>query len=145
MTSIPSNTTSLVSSDSSYDILFPNLSNAIIPKNSLFDDIKKNKCIQMIINEITKIPDIGKYRTDLELIKFCVNLAENLFIEKKSGKIKKDIVLAVFQKLFSLNPPEQKLISDAIEFLSNNHKIKKLSVLKRYLIPFSKWFVKNFL
>ena len=55
MTSISSNTTLPLSSDTTYDNLFPNLSNAIIPKNSLFDDIKKSKCIQTIINEISKM------------------------------------------------------------------------------------------
>jgi hypothetical protein len=145
MTTISSNTTSLTSSDTSYDNIFPDLSGAIIPKHSLFDDIKKNKCIQIIINEISKIPEITKYKTDLELIKFCVNLTENLFTDKKSGKMKKEIVMAVFQKLFSLNPIEQKLISDAIEFLSNNRKIKKLSTYKRYVIPIGSWILKKIL
>ena len=145
MTTISSNTTSPVLSDSSYDYIFPDISGVIIPKNSLFDDIKKNKCIQIIIIELTKIPEITKYRTDLELIKFCVNLTENLFTDKKSGKKKKEIVLAVFQKLFSLNPPEQKIISDAIDFLSNNRKIKKLSTYKRYVIPIGSWILKKIL
>jgi hypothetical protein len=57
-------------------------SDSIRPKNSLFDEIKKAKCIEALIAEINKIPDFNKYRSDLELMKFLVNMVENMILDK---------------------------------------------------------------
>ena len=128
-----------------YDTLVPNVTDKITVKNSLFDDIKKSKIIETITKEIQKIPEHSKYRNDIELIKFSVNLAENMITEKKAGILKKEIVSTVFQKLFNLNPTEIKSLSDTIEFLKNNKKIKKISVYKRLLKPFGKYILKKLL
>jgi hypothetical protein len=74
-----------------------------------------------------------------------VNLAENMITDKKAGILKKEIVSTVFQKLFNLNPTEIKSLSDTIEFLKNNKKIKKISVYKRLLKPFGKYILKKLL
>ena len=134
------------STDLSYTDIFPqNVSSSIIPKNSLFNDIKKNKCIQLLITELNIIPDINKYRNDLELITYCVNLVENLITEKSSGNLKKEIVMTSFQKIFSLNALETKLLSEGIDFLSNNNKIKKISIYKKYGSSFYSFLKKKFL
>ena len=53
-------------------------------------------------------------------------------------------MLTVFQKLFNTTPQEIKLLSDSIDFLSNNKRIKKLGIYKKYLKPFGKYVVKKF-
>ena len=126
------------------DSVYPDLKSDIVPKHALFDDIKKNVIIQKIIAEIQKIPDYSKYRVDLELITFIINQVENMVTKKKQGVLKKDIVLTVFQKLFNTTPQEIKLLSDSIDFLANNKRIKKLSIYKKYLKPFGKYLVKKF-
>ena len=126
------------------DNVYPDLKSDIVPKHALYDDIKKNVIIQKIIAEIQKIPEYSKYRIDLELITFIINQVENMITKKKQGALKKDIVLTVFQKLFNLSPQEIKLLSDSIDFLSNNKRIKKLSIYKKYLKPFGKYLVKKF-
>ena len=126
------------------DSVYPDLKSDIVPKHALFDDIKKNVIIQKIIAEIQKIPDYSKYRVDLELITFIINQVENMVTKKKQGVLKKDIVLTVFQKLFNTTPQEIKLLSDSIDFLANNKRIKKLSIYKKYLKPFGKYIIKKF-
>ena len=130
--------------DKIIDTVYPDLKSDIVPKHALFDDIKKNVIIQKIIAEIQKIPDYSKYRVDLELITFIINQVENMVTKKKQGVLKKDIVLTVFQKLFNTTPQEIKLLSDSIDFLANNKRIKKLSIYKKYLKPFGKYLVKKF-
>ena len=130
--------------DKIIDTVYPDLKSDIVPKHALYDDIKKNVIIQKIIAEIQKIPDYSKYRVDLELITFIINQVENMVTKKKQGVLKKDIVLTVFQKLFNTTPQEIKLLSDSIDFLANNKRIKKLSIYKKYLKPFGKYLVKKF-
>ena len=126
----------------SYDDLYPNITNEILPKHSLMTDIKKAKTIQNIISNIQQIPEFQKYKNDLEIIKYVCNLTENLIKEKKSGLMKKEIVITSLTKVFNLNENEKKMISDAVEFLSNNKKIKKLGIYKKWIVPCWNFFLK---
>jgi hypothetical protein len=127
-----------------YNNIVPNVSNSIVPKNSLFDDIKKSKCIEIIIEELRKIPDFSKYRSsNFEFIKFSVNMIENMIIDRKSGALKKEIILSAFQKLFNLTQPEQKQLSDTIEDLKKNKKIKKIPIKRKYIYPALRWLKKK--
>ena len=132
-------------SDPTYDNLFPDLSGLIKPKNTLLLEIKKSKAVEILIKELNKIPELDKHRNDKELLKFAVNFIENKYTEKKSEIHKKKIICIAYQKLFNLNPREEEELSDTIEFLANNKQIKKLSIFKKYLIPFFKFILKNFL
>ena len=121
----------------------PENSQLIVPKNSLIDEIFKAKTIDHIINEVKKMPDYSKYRADIELVRYCCSLVENIVLEKKSGEKKKEIVTQSMIRLFNLSSQEQKTLSDTIEFLANNKKIKKLNVYKKYLKPFGKYILKK--
>ena len=116
---------------------------SIVPKNSLFDDGVKATIIEYIVTEIKKIPEYSKYRISFELIKYAVNLVENLVTDRKSGALKKDIIQIVFQKVFNLNPNEMKLLSDTIEDLKNNKHIKKIRIKKKYVYPALRWLKKK--
>ena len=126
----------------SYDDLYPNITNEILPKHSLMTDIKNVKTIQNIISNIQQIPEFQKYKNDLEIIKYVCNLTENLIKEKKSGLMKKEIVITSLTKVFNLTENEKKMISDAVEFLSNNKKIKKLGIYKKWIVPIFHFFLK---
>ena len=130
--------------DKIIDTVYPDLKSDIVPKHALYDDIKKSVIVQKIILEIQKLPDYSKYRTDLELITFIVNQVENMVTKKKQGVLKKKIVLTIFQKLFNTTPPEIKLLSDSIDFLANNKRIKKLGIYKKYFKPIGKFIIKKF-
>jgi hypothetical protein len=139
-----SNQSSITSSNQtvSFDDLYPNITNEILPKNSLINEIKKSKTIQNIISNVQQIPEFQKYKNDLELIKYVCNLTENLIQEKKSGTLKKEIVITSLTKVFNLNENEKKMISDAVEFLINNKKIKKISIYRKWIVPIFHFFLK---
>ena len=117
----------------------------IVPKGRLKDDISKCTIIDFLCKYIQKMPEYSKRRTDFELIKIIANLIENMVLQKKSGPLKKDICLSVFNKTFNLTAIEQKTVSDLIEDIKNNKKIKKIKIYKKYLKPVGEWFLKRLL
>ena len=127
--------------DYSYETLFPNFSNVIVPKNELLANIKFNKLVEYIVKEIQNIPEHEQFRNDLELIKLICNIIENKVI-KKDDVNKKSAVVEGFKRAFNLSDNEIKNIDTFIEFLHKNKKIKKLSCLKKYIIPTGKFFLK---
>ena len=117
----------------------------IVPKGRLKDDISKCTIIDFLCKYIQKMPEYSKRRTDFELIKIIANLIENMVLQKKSGPLKKDICLSVFNKTYNLTAIEQKTVSDLIEDIKNNKKIKKINIYKKYVKPVGGWFLKRLL
>jgi hypothetical protein len=124
-----------------YNNLFPDISNLVFPKNSLISDIKHNKLVEFIIKEIINIPDYISFKNNLELVKLICNLVENKTTTK--DKIdKKKVVKEGLKKAFMLTDIELNALDSFIEFLHKNNKIKKLGVLKKYVLPSAKFFLK---
>lgn len=124
-----------------YSNLFPDVSNIIVPKNELLANIKFNKLVEYIVKEIQNIPEHQQFRNDLELIKLICNIIENKVV-KKDEVDKKAAVVEGLKRAFNLADSELKNIDTFIEFLHKNKKIKKLSCLKKYIIPTGKFFLK---
>jgi transcription termination factor NusB len=124
-----------------YNSLFPDISNLVKPKNCLLNDIKFNKLVEFIINEVINIPDYRSFKNNLELIKLVCNLVENKIV-KKDNVDKKKVVIHSFSQIFKLTDDEIKNLDGFIEFLHKNKKIKKLSVLKKYVLPSANFFLK---
>jgi transcription termination factor NusB len=124
-----------------YNSLFPDIGNLIKPKNSLLSDIKHNKLVEFIIKEIINIPDYQSFRLNLELIKLICNFIENKVV-KKDNIDKKKVVTQSFIQLFKFTEDEVKTLDCFIEFLHKNKKIKKLGVLKKYVLPTANFFLK---
>jgi hypothetical protein len=102
-------------------------------KHSLFDDVIKSKTIDIIISELKRIPELTKYKTDLELVKLTANFIENSFDKTKTADQKKAVLIEIFVKLFgNLSDAEKLLITNAYDFLANNHKIKKIKTSKKW-------------
>jgi hypothetical protein len=126
-----------------YNAVIPDVQGFVVPKNNLLKDIKVSKCVDLVVKEIQSIPNFSTYRIDPEVIKMVINIVENVYTEKKSGDTKKSIVVQAFVKVFNLTPQEQKILSDFIDFLSNNNKIKKISIIKKYVKPLLSWIKKK--
>ena len=124
-----------------YSNLFPDVSNIIVPKNDLLANIKFNKLVEFIMKEIQNIPEHQQFKNDLELIKLICNIIENKVI-KKDNIDKKAVVVESLKRTFSLVESEITNVETFIEFLHKNKKIKKLSCLKKYVIPTGKFFLK---
>jgi hypothetical protein len=124
-----------------YNTLFPNVSNIIVPKYDLLTNIKFNKLVEFIIKEVQNIPEYQNHKNNLELIKLICNLIENKVV-KKDKLDKKSIVIEGLKRVFNLVEDEIKILDGFIEFLHQNKKIKKLSYLKKYIVPTGKFFLK---
>jgi hypothetical protein len=120
-----------------------NLSSFIIAKNSLLDDVLKSKTIEMIVKELSNIPEFAKYKSDLEFIKLTGNLIENAIPKSKPLDFKIQILIDIFIKLFgNISDNEKNAIRNTYNFLINNKKIKKIKISKK-VIKMSYKFVKS--
>ena len=110
------------------------LNQFITAKNSLLVDVIKSKTIDAIIVELKRIPDLNKYKIDLELIKLTCKFIENAFDKKITTEQKKAILLEIFIKLFGniLSEQDKLLLGNAYDFLLNNGKINKIKLSKKY-------------
>jgi hypothetical protein len=124
-----------------YNALFPDVSNLVKPKYDLLVNIKFNKLVEFIIKEVQNIPEYTKHKNNLELIKLICNMVENKVV-KKDKVNKKEVVIEGLRRVFNLVEDELKNLESFIDFLHVNKKIKKLSLLKKYVIPISKIFLK---
>jgi len=112
-------------------------------KNSLKKHTDFYTLLNLIVEKIQEIPEIVSLsvngNVELELINLVCNLVENAIPKGNSLKIdKKTLVTKVLTKVFSLSPIEVVSLSNQIDYLFNNKKIKKLKLRKKVFVYFSK-------
>ena len=89
-------------------------------------DIKRNEIIEKIISRLTELKLVdAKYKNSADILLLICNLVEHLTRDKKLSK--KDIVLEIITRVYSLTPDESVILESNIEFLHSNKAIKKLS------------------
>ena len=108
-------------------------------KNNILVDVKYNEVKKKVIDRII---DLGlnniKYKLDNELLNLVCNIIEHL-VKKKDKISKKDLVMLIYQEIFSISTEEQLIIFNNIEYLFNNGNIKKVSTYKLFKTCFSEW------
>lgn len=89
-------------------------------------DIKRNEIIDKIISRLSelKLTDM-KYKSSADILLLTCNLVEHLTRDKKLSK--KDMVLEIMTRVYSLTIDEGLILEANIEFLHSNKAIKKLS------------------
>lgn len=89
-------------------------------------EIKRNEIIDKIIIRLTelKLNDF-KYKNSADILLLTCNLVEHLIRDKKISK--KDVVLEIMTRVYSLTNDERLILESNIEFLHSNKAIKKLS------------------
>jgi hypothetical protein len=107
-------------------------------KNSLQKHTLYYNLLDDIVKKLsTEIKSIDKLRLDPELTLLICNLIENSITTGNKNDIdKKELVIKILTQLFNLSDSEQAIISQQIDFLIANNKIKKVKMIKN---------VKNFL
>ena len=90
--------------------------------------------IEQISEKIKLIPQHEKLRTEIELVKTCCNIVENL-VQRKNKKQKqpidkKQLVIDALTAVFNYNEQEKALVFSLIDYLFNNDQIKKFSYYK---------------
>lgn len=115
----------------------------IEPKNSLFNEIEKNKVVKEIFDRLTQIENFKMYKDDLEFLLYGCMMVEHLVDNKKNkNKIdKKEIIFSVYDKIFGQT--DHKLIEKNIEFLINNKRIKKVGCLNALYGSLKVWIKKK--
>lgn len=98
------------------------------PKNKLKSKAFKTELIVEIMKRMTDFENHITLRNDPELLKFVCELVENGVKEKLN---KKELVLEVYQKVFSLNEIEKTNIATQIDFICDNDLIEKLHKVKK--------------
>jgi hypothetical protein len=111
-------------------------------KNRLNSHVLEQDILKQLIDKIGNIPNITKLKSDIELILYLCNVVENII--KKNDKInKKELVLNVLDGVFQLSDDEKRLISETIDFLSNNGKIKAVTLSKKVFKSIGGWIAKK--
>jgi hypothetical protein len=102
-------------------------------KNDCRVHIEKYSIIQDVGKIIREIPNLGKIKNDIELLKYIVSLVENLIHPKVKDKLKAgDIAFELFCELFPSMPADEKeLVKKNIDYLVNNNQIEKISFIKK--------------
>lgn len=121
----------------------------INPRNQLWKDAKISKVHQRILDKITSMPhEVRKDKFNMEMLTMICCMVEhsiNNKDQKEKLKIdKKDLVIKVFASLFgTLTPQDIETISKNIEYLHDNDKIIKYSLLVVFTSGCWDWFKKK--
>ena len=106
---------------------------------------KTGEISKFIIEKIQSMPNYQELRNDVEIILYICTIIENELKQTKTKSInKKDIVIDIVHKIFSLRPEEFKNIDKNIEFLHSNNLIQKISEYDKIPSQVASWFFRKF-
>jgi len=111
------------------------LKNLIKPKNSLLQRQLYSKVFKDLFTELSSYENYSELKNEMEYLVVAVNMIE-LFVDlqKKHYKQlkvdKKELLINVFDTLFSLTDKEKEELGERVEFLWCNGHIKKISTTR---------------
>ena len=115
-------------------------------KRKLKTKICRLEIVKRIEDKISAIPNIDSLRLDTELTLFIARCIESEMIaktdeekEREWAGEKKELLLAILNKIHALDRNEIPLIEGQIEFLLSNKRIVKNSRLKYFFNCFGSW------
>ena len=114
-------------------------------KNNLASFNQTETFIINAVKKICEIPNVATLRLDIELTTYICNIIENEIVSKKKKSTdKKVIFFRIIQEIFtSLTEQEKKILSDQIEFLLENNKIKKVDPVALWFKTVGNWIKKK--
>jgi hypothetical protein len=115
----------------------------VVPKNGLDRTIKKNEIINKIVKRVQEFPEFRNYKDDMETLLFICILVEHLVINKKNVKDKidkRELVADVYEKCFGVNSVNKDVLIKNVQFLYDNKRIKKVSIVQYICGSLSEWF-----
>lgn len=106
---------------------------------------KLGEVSKFIIERVQSMPNYQELRNDVEILLYICTVIENEISQTKTKSInKKDIVIDIVHKIFSLKPEEFKNIEKNIEFLHSNNMIRKISNYEKVPLKIASWFLRKF-
>jgi hypothetical protein len=113
--------------------------------------VKSNSIVQKvkaIVREKLAEIEISKFKLQPDLILFICRLvwaiSAELNLKDRTDDNLKNIVLEIYNALYTLTPQEQDQLKQQIDFFINNKQIKPIA-LKKKAIQFGKWILKKLL
>ena len=108
------------------------IKNLIKPRNTLLQRQLYSKIFKEAFTELSSYENYHDLRNDIEFLIVAVNIIELLVdLQKKLFKNlkvnKKELVINLFDTLFTFTEQEKKELGERIEFLFDNGHIKKVS------------------
>lgn len=108
------------------------IKNLIKPRNTLLQRQLYSKIFKEAFTELSSYENYHDLRNDMEFLIVAVNIIELLVdLQKKLFKNlkvnKKELVINLFDTLFTFTEQEKKELGERIEFLFDNGHIKKIS------------------
>jgi hypothetical protein len=111
-------------------------------QNSLRCEQKKSKIKNLIIDKVKEFENLETYKLNSEFLTFICNIVENI-VKKKYKINKKEIVIEVYDKIFTNITYEEKLqICKNIDFIFDNNLITKIPLFKQ-IFEYFKTYVKK--
>jgi len=112
--------------------IMDSLKSLIKPKNSLLQRQLYSKIFKDAFTELSSYENYHDLRNDMEFLIVAVNIIELLVdLQKKLFKNlkvdKKELVINLFDTLFTFSEQEKKELGERVEFLFDNGHIKKVS------------------
>lgn len=107
-------------------------------RNLLKSDIEK-QLVDVVNTRIRSLANYMELRLNPEMILLVCNLIENGANSKKLKIDKKDLAMKVLHSVFSYSELDKKHVSDTIEFLHSNNKIKRVRLLKKIFAVLYNW------
>ena len=123
------------------DIKSKDISDIILqigPKNSLSKHVNYNTILNLIVEEISKFPNLGLLKlnthVELELIKLVMSIVENVVHKKNPLAIDKmNLVCDILKNVFSLSPIEIDILKKQIQYIFDNNQIVKIPIIKKVI------------
>ena len=123
------------------DIKSKDISDIILqigPKNSLSKHVNYNTILNLIIEEISKFPNLELLKlnthVELELIKLVMSIVENVVHKKNPLAIDKmNLVCDILKNVFSLSPIEIDILKKQIQYIFDNNQIVKIPIIKKVI------------
>ena len=111
------------------------LKNLIKPKNSLLQRQLYSKVFKDLFTELSSYENYSELKNEMEYLVVAVNMIELLVdMQKKHYKQlkvdKKELIINVFDTLFTLSDKEKEELGERVEFLWCNGHIKKISTTR---------------
>lgn len=119
------------------------IKNLIKPRNTLLQRQLYSKIFKEAFTELSSYENYHDLRNDMEFLIVAVNIIELLVdLQKKLFKNlkvnKKELVINLFDTLFTFTEQEKKELGERVEFLFDNGHIKKISTSRLLKKKFSK-------
>jgi len=123
----------------------PNLPFGLKLKFTLKIHDQFNSILKDVYDIITKIPEYKELKDDPEFLTLICCLVENMMGKNKLKIDKCDLVICIYDKLFSITDDEKDKLKPMIQYLWNNGKIKKQKYYKLAFHYVGDWVARKFL